>query len=280
MTSWFGTYQRTALVLVGLAVLIMTVLLFTNRGDLTSATLILVAFACFVTGLFLYTFRREERIDQKLAAFLTVPSTSTLSRILADLGVTGPAYFIPVTDDGTFPAPVMQFNPVAGTVPERPIEDQTFCTGDDGAGILTIPSGIPLLVMIEKDRALTLPSSEPELLDSIREVNEDLLEVADKATVTSAGHEIIVEMKNFRLIEGCRMIRAESPRNCITAPCPICSLTGIMVAKGLGKTSYMLQVLVDEEGGKMEVRIGLKEKLEREHITSIPDVHGETDLPM
>jgi hypothetical protein len=111
MTSRFGTYPRTAFVLLGLAVTIMVVLLVTNRGDLTSATLILVAFACFVTGLFVFAFRREERVDQKFAALLAVPYSSTLSRILADLGIAGTAHFIPVPDDGTFPASVMQFNP-------------------------------------------------------------------------------------------------------------------------------------------------------------------------
>jgi len=259
MTPRFSTYPRTALVLIGLAVIIMAVLMVTNRSDLTSATLVLVAFACFVAGLFIFSFRREERVDQKLAAALSVPYASTLSRILADLGVPGPAHFIPVPDDGTFPATVMQFNPVAGTVPERFSEDLAFVTGKDGPGVLTVPSGIPLLGMMEQNRALTLPSSGPELLEAIREVNQDLLEIAEKATVTRSGNEIVVELKNFRLIAGCRMTRDESPRNCITAPCPVCSLAGIMVAKGLGKTSVMEQVLVDEEAGRVEVHIGVKD---------------------
>jgi hypothetical protein len=118
---------------------------------------------------------------------------------------------------------------------------------------------MPLLSKMQEERALTLPSSEPELLESIREVHEDLLEVADKATVTRSGSESVVKLKNFRLIEGCLKIQEESPRNCITAPCPVCSLAGIMVAKGLGKTSYMQQVLVDDKEAGIEVHIGVKE---------------------
>jgi hypothetical protein len=257
--SRFSGLPGTALLLIGLAVVIMVILLLTNRGDLTSATLVLVAFACFVSGLFIFSFRREERVDQGLAALLDVPYTATLSRMLADLGVPGPAYFIPVPDDGTFPAPVMQFNPAGGTVPGQISEDLTFYTDEDSPGVLTVPSGIPLLAMMERERALTLPSSEPELLESIREVHEDLLEVADKATVTRSGSEIVVELKNFRLIDGCRMTREASLRNCITAPCPVCSLAGIMVAKGLGKTSFMQQVLVDDKEGRIEAHIGVKE---------------------
>jgi hypothetical protein len=259
VSSRFSRYPRTALVLVGLAVLIMAVLLATNRGDLTSATLVLVAFACFVAGLFIFAFRREERVDQRLAALLTVPYTGTLSRVLADLGVPGPAHFIPVPDDGTFPASVMQFNPVSGRLPAPLKDDLTFVTEGDSPGVLTVPSGTSLLAAIERDRALTLPSSEPELCEAIREVNQDLLEIARKAVVTRSGDEIVIELLNFRLIEGCKIVQDDSPRNCITAPCPVCSLACIMIAKGLGRTSALVQVLVDREAGTVEVHIGVKE---------------------
>jgi hypothetical protein len=38
----------------------------------------------------------------------------------------------------------MQFNPVAIIVPEQISEDFTFITSQDGSGVLTVPSGIPL----------------------------------------------------------------------------------------------------------------------------------------
>ncbi len=260
MKSPLGTYPRTAIVLVGLAVLILAALLLTDRGDLTSATLVLVAFACFVAGLFIYSFRREKRIDQQLAALMAVPYTNTLSRVLADLGVAGPAHFIPVPDDGTFPAPVMQCNPVSVSPPPNQItEDLTFQTGGDYPGVLTVPSGMPLFSMMEREHSLTLPSSEPELLEAIREVNQDLLELTPKATVTKGANEIVVELQNFRLIDGCKAAQDESPRNCVTAPCPVCSLAGIMVAKGLQKTCSIEQVLIDRETEMVEVHIGVKE---------------------
>ena len=87
MSARFSTVPRTALILIGIAVLVLAVLLLTDRGDLTSATLVLVAFACFITSLFLFSFRREQRIGQQPAALMAIPYTNTLSRILADLGV-------------------------------------------------------------------------------------------------------------------------------------------------------------------------------------------------
>jgi len=259
MTPWFDRYPWTAFILIGLAVVIMIVLLVTNRGDLTSAILILVAFTCFVLGLFIFAFQPEDRIDQKLAAIMTVPYTNTLSRILAELGVVGAAHFIVVPDDGTFPSPIMQFNPVSGNLPENIKRDLTFFTNEESPGVITVPSGMPVLEMMEKDRGLTLPSSEPELLKAIREVNQDLLELSPNAMVSRSRDEIIVKLQNFRLIDGCKIARDESPLNCITAPCPICSLAGIMIAKGLGTTSVMQQVLLDQETATVEVHIGVKE---------------------
>lgn len=264
MSARFGTVPRTALILVGLAVLILAVLLLTDRGDLTSATLVLVAFACFITGLFLFSFRREKRIGQQPAALMAVPYTNTLSRILADLGVTGTAHFLPVPGDGTFPAPVMQYNPVSGSgLPDRLTEDLTFPTEETAGGhpgVLTVPSGIPLLSMMERERSLTLPSTEPELLEAIREVHQDLLELTPKATVTKSGPEIVIELKDFRLIEGCKAAQDESPRNCVTAPCPVCSLAGVMLAKALQKPCSIEQVLVDRKTDTIEVRIRVKEE--------------------
>jgi hypothetical protein len=258
MTAKTDTYPRTAFLLIGLAVVIMVVVLVTDRGDLTSATLVLVAFASFVTGLFIFSFRREERISEGLAAQLAVPYTTTFSRILADLGVEGPAHFIPMPEDGGFPAGVMQFNPVGASLPERFSDDQTFYTGEDAQGMLTVPSGIPLLALMEQDHALTVPASEPELLEAIREVNQDYLEIARKVQVTHSGASVVVALQDFRLIANCARIRDNSPRDCITAPCPICSLAAIMLAQGLRQPSVMQQVLVDQKVGTLEVHIGVK----------------------
>jgi hypothetical protein len=233
MTKHVSTYPLTAIIMIGLSILIVLVLLVTDRGDLTSATLFLVAFACFVSGLFIFAFQREEVVNLTLAVPLVIPYTSTLSRIFADLGVIGHAHFIPIPEEDTFPAPVMQFNPVGGTIPERITEDRTFYIDENNPGVLTVPSGVPLFLTLTRDRAFIIPSDESQLIEAIREMNEDLLEVTEKLTLTRSGDKIVIELKNFLLLEGCKIIQDESPRNCVTAPCPICSFIGIMLAKGL-----------------------------------------------
>jgi hypothetical protein len=249
----FSAYPRTALILIGLALFILTVLLVTNRGDVTSATLILIAFVSFLAGLFIFSFSSEEQIGKDVTAAMAVPYTVNLSRVLADLGVSGPAHFIPMPDDGTFPASVMQFNPVPTTVPEQISEDLTFLTSQDESGVLTVPSGIPLLNIMEQNHSVTIPTTEPALYEAIREVNQDLLEVADEVTVTRSKSGIMMALKNYQLISGCIAARRESPRTCLVAPCPVCSLAGVMVALGLGKRCAIGQVLVNEKDGNIEV---------------------------
>ncbi|HIH27342.1 MAG TPA: hypothetical protein HA256_05070, partial [Methanoregulaceae archaeon] len=46
-------YSGPALVLLALAVVLLATVLLTSRDDLVSSTLVLIAFACFVSGLFL-----------------------------------------------------------------------------------------------------------------------------------------------------------------------------------------------------------------------------------
>ncbi len=259
MTSWFSNYSWTTLILFGLAIIIMAVLLVTNRGDLTSATLLLIAFASFIIGLLIFLLEHDKGADQKLAASMVFPYTSTVSRILADLGVQGHAHFITVPENLKFPARVMQFNPVISVVPERVGENQTFYMGKDSPGLLTVPSGNSLLEMMEDDNSIILPSSDPKFLEAIKEVNLDLLEIVDNVFVTRFGNEIVVDLKNFKLIEGCIKIRDESPQNCLTAPCPICSLVGIIIARGLGKTCMIQGVVVDMKRRNVEIHIEVKE---------------------
>jgi hypothetical protein len=255
----FDTYTTAALILIGLSVVIMGVLFATNRGDFTSATLILIAFSSFLIGLFIFSFHRDDRVDHNVAAALAVPYTTALSRILADVGVSSPAHFIPVPDDGTFPAPVMQFNPVGVKVPENFKKDLTFLTEVEGPGVLTVPSGIPLFNFIKRDQKFTIPLTESDLYNAIHEVLGDLLEIAGDVVVTRSGDAIMMTLKDYKLLLGCFTARNESPLTCLVAPCPVCSLAGIIMALGSKKISYMQQTVIDERSGTLEVYFGLKE---------------------
>jgi hypothetical protein len=233
--------ERSSLILFGLAVLILAAVAFISSSELVAATLVLIAFACFVSGLFSFTFQKKEQVDARTAALLSVPSMTTPSRLLADLGVSGAARFIPV--DETFPSPVMQYNPVSEYRPVRITEDKSFLT----EGVLSVPSGWPLFSHLTKEKSLTVPGSEPDLFSAVKEAAEDLLELADKVDVTRDGDEITISMKNYLLLSGCRLVREESPRICVLSPCPVCSLFAMMLAQGFGNPVTLEQVSVEED---------------------------------
>jgi hypothetical protein len=178
---------------------------------------------------------------------------ATTSRLLTDLGVSGPARFIPVIDDGTFPSPVMQFNPVSEFRPVRLTEDPSFYTGPGGGGVLTVPSGAPLLSLLTHKKSLTIPETEPDLFAAMKEAGEDLLELSDNVTVTREGDEIVIGMSTYLLISGCLRVQEESPRICALAPCPVCSLMAMMLAQGFGNPVTLEQVSVEK--GKLTIRI-------------------------
>jgi hypothetical protein len=252
-------YSSAAYLLVIFGILLLLIAgLLTDRADITTATLILAGVACFFSGIFLFAFqKRETGISPGLASMLAVPGTMNQARLFADLGVAGKAHFIPVGDH--FPADVMQFNPVADEAPETVAVDFSYCTGNPGTGILTVPSGSPLLMMIERDHALTLPATESDLIEAIREVFEEILEVATPVKTSRSGDTISVELKNFMLISGCRAVREQSPEVCLMAPCPTCNLIGVMLAKGLGKKSTIQQITVDDKRKAVVVTVSVRE---------------------
>lgn len=233
--------EKSSLLLFGLAVLVLAAATVIESSDLLAATLVLIAFACFVSGLFTFTFRKPEQVDARTAALLSVPSMTLPSRLLADLGVSGAARFVPV--DETFPSPVMQYNPVSGYRPVRFTEDASFLAD----GVLSVPSGWPLFSHLTQEKSLSVPGSEPDLFAAVKEAGEDLLELADTVEVTRAGDEITISMTRYLLLSGCRLAREESPRICVLSPCPVCSLFAMMLAQGFGNPVTLEQVSVEDD---------------------------------
>jgi hypothetical protein len=242
---------KSAPILLVLGITILIIAAWSGRGDFITATLVLMGFACFIAGIFLLTLKKEAGIDPKIAALTAIPYTLNMSRIFADLGINGNAHFIHVGPESGFPASIMQFNPVADTIPENIPEDAVFYTGKEGGpGILTIPSGWPLLEMLERDHSLHIPRDDEEgLFEVIREVGEEL-KIADTITSSRSGDDITIEIQNFQQIQVCMRLGAVSSKCCTMAPCPVCSLIGIMLAKGLGKNTKIQQIRVD---GKVNI---------------------------
>lgn len=227
-----NSYFRAALVLFLTAAVLVVTAVTTDHRDLMSAALVISALICLLTGIFLATLSTSEPMDIRLVSLLPVQGCITLSRLCADLGLQGNACIIPAGKDGR--ATTMQFLPVS-VYDGSPLPQDSFVTGPDNAGLLTIPLGYPLLDEIKAREHLVIPTEISAFHDFIREVSEEILEIADHATVTTQEDTLTIRLERYLLVNGCRLISAESPRCCTTNPCPVCSLFACLVAEGTGR---------------------------------------------
>ena len=224
-------YYRAAAVLIGAAVILIALAIITNQRDITSAAVVLSALVCLVTGIFFATLSSSEPLDTRYVSLLPVQGSINLARVCADLGISGSAAMIPAGRDGR--ARTVQFNPVSD-YDGGAVSGDSFVAGPAAAGLVTVPSSEPLFLELRKHHQLVIPSDPDALLDLIREVSVDLLEVADRVSNERGERTITVTMEGYRLIGGCMTLSTESPRCCTMHPCPVCSLLACLLAEGLG----------------------------------------------
>jgi hypothetical protein len=225
-------YYKASLVLVAAAVILVAVAILTDRRDLTSAAMVISSMVCLITGIFLATFSSSEPLDTRFVSLLSVQGCINLCRLCADLGISGNACFLPAGREGR--TQTMQFIPVAG-YDGSAVHGDSFVATPNAAGLVTVPSGEPLYREIREQEKLVIPKEMPDIAALLSEVGEEVLEIADKVTTDANGDVVTVTMEVYRLIGGCLAVSAESPKCCITNPCPVCSLFACLLAEGTGR---------------------------------------------
>lgn len=214
------------------AVLLISLALLTNRGDLTTASLILAGVVCIITGILLLILSRGEPMDPRIAGLLPVQGCINLCRACADLGLKGNACLIP--GRGESQGHTMQFIPVT-TFSSLPPEGDTFVSKENVHGVLVVPSGAPLLAWIRDTTRLVLPGSVEEWVVLAREIGEEVLGIADGVEGGWSGDCITLTLKGYRFLDGCDAMRRESPKCCTMNPCPVASMAGCLLAEGIGR---------------------------------------------
>lgn len=223
-----------SLALFGLTIVLFVAAMQINAAEIVSGMLILLAVASSFLGIIIVAFRQGNVVDAEMAANLPVSNTINLCMISNDLGVTGNAHFFPVFKDNS--VHIMQFNSVSPYVSDKKINNFPFHAFGEKKGIVMIPSGYHLLRMLEDTYDLHLPTNESDLFETIKVIGEDIFEIADSITAIGSGEHIKVELKNYRFFTGCIAAQEESPECCTIAPCPVCSLIPMMLARGAQNT--------------------------------------------
>jgi hypothetical protein len=210
-------------------------------GSLSAAALLIGGAGCLIGGIFSFALAKSKPLDDAAAGLLFAQPTVSICQCAADLGVRGDACFVP-GERG-----VWQFVPVsAGAQPGKPPKD-TFAIGDEQRGIWLTPASAPLMRALTRDHSLVIPGEEEEIFGVIREVSMDVLEIADRASADRSGEGVCVTLAGFRLMEGCRRVRAASPKCCTMNPCPVCSLIACMLAAGLGRPVAIDRISVEND---------------------------------
>ncbi|MDK2974034.1 MAG: hypothetical protein PWP08_405 [Methanofollis sp.] len=218
-----------AFLLLGAAAAALVTAALTGRGDLTSATLVLAGFGSFIAGVFLLALYKGEPVDPTVAALLPVQGTVGIATLIADLGVQGDAVFMPPGEDGV---PV-QVVPVGADLPSSLPAGSSYVTAVDGDAVVMTPLAAPLLDYLRRSCSLEVPSDRDQLCEAIAEIFGGVLEVAGPATARFEGDNLVVDLRNFTLIDGCLAVRKASPKCCTMVGCPICSLAACVAAEGL-----------------------------------------------
>jgi len=237
---------RGAFLLILAAAILLAVAALTGRGDIATATVILAGTGCFIAGVFLLALHKGEPLDPDIAALLPVQGTITVATLCADLGVQGDGWFVP--EGGG----VIEIVPVATALPETTGDDYSFITGN-ACAVRIVPACAPLLERLREKHALEIPAEDDALLACIVEVCDDLLEVAEKTEAKREGANIVVALHGYRLMDGCRAVRAASPKCCTMVGCPVCSLIAAIAAIGTDTPTKIEHVSVDEKKGVLRV---------------------------
>ena len=239
MTDYDRTFLGGAALLGGAAVL-LAVAALTGRGDMTSATLVLVGFGAFVGGVVLLTQYRGEPVAPWVAGLAGAGGVVDLARVAADLGLQGNAHMVP-RDGG-----VVQVVPVGTALPALPDDDYSFVDEAHGGGLLLIPTGRPLYDRLVEKNGLVVPDTVEGVCTAIREAAGAALAVADRVEAVPEGDGLVVTLEGYKLYDGCRVVREASPKVCTMIACPVCSLFAVMAAAGLGRTCVIEHVGADD----------------------------------
>ncbi|MDD1657685.1 MAG: hypothetical protein LUQ41_04400, partial [Methanomicrobiales archaeon] len=225
----YNDYILAATILIAAAAVLLLVTLFTARGDLTTAMLILSGISCFITAIFILTLYKGEPFDAQFTNLLPVAAQRDLCRICADLGAQGNGVTLPTKPELTGHQ-VMHFVPVSLFRHPEIRDDFSFVLDATSPGVLLIPGGYPLFALLQEKFSLQISPGEADLLTAVQVVCREVLEVADRVEAVRTGNVIAVTLHHYLLFPGCAAVRKESPKCCTVFPCPVCSLVLCILA--------------------------------------------------
>ncbi len=222
-------YSIAGILLLTAAGILVALALIFEFEEFVTAALVTSGTACALTGIFLLTFIRNERIDPRQVGILTAQWCKNISRIESDLGITGNAYFLPRRITGE--SGVMQFNPTL-TYSGSLVSSKDSFTKTGTGGLIITPCCDPWIQDLKKRNAMVIPNTEEDLIVLINETISEVFEFASRVSGSWRDTTIALTFHDYQFIDGCEAITRESEELCTMNPCPVCSLCGALIAEG------------------------------------------------
>lgn len=229
---YLNKYSIAAVLFLAAAAALIAIALNIYFSEFIVAAFVISAMALAMTGIFILTFSGGEPVDPRLVGLLPAQGCINLCRIASDLDIQGSAYFLPRSATGE--TRVMQFNPLS-TYSGGEVPAQTSFPKKGPAGLVTIPSGNPLIQELRKRNALVIPDNEEHLVQLIREATGGIFEFAPRVSASWNKGRVTIIFHHYRFIAGCEFMAQESPGCCTRNPCPACSLCGVLITEGMDK---------------------------------------------
>lgn len=248
--SYINRDFLSSYILITVAALLLLVVAITDRRDITSASVVISAMILFLCGIFLFTFSKQDSIDDHISSLIPVQNHINFCTIISELGIMGNSWILPPHKTGK--ECIMQFIPVS-TYSGGTLQGDIFVSGEEGTGVLVQPTGQTLISDLRKNARLVIPDSEEEVLHLIKETGEELLEIAETVNVQKTGEGFSIILDNYLLVDGCRRITTESPACCTLNPCAICSLFGTILTEGLNQAVMVERCRPDKKKNRVEI---------------------------
>jgi len=187
--------------------------------EMITSILLLCGFACFMIGVIVLTFHRWDLVLPDVAGMLAPGGQIALEKIAQSLGASGGAWIIPGE-------PPVQFIPVQNLV------HSGYIHWNGTTGLAFPPLSQPIWALLQTKYKLVRANSPETAIASFIESVRYALELADRVEGRMENDLCIIEIRRYKLYEGCALVRKTSPDCCMMAPCGVCGLAGLILADG------------------------------------------------
>lgn len=196
----------------------------------TTSLLLLAGIAVASLAVLLYFLSPSAFLRAEVADAEALSGTLNTGRILSGLLIESRGIYLPAALAG---ATKVFVSLAEGSTDVPKAAGNVFVAPREGAkGIMLDPPGYGLLAHA---REIGASFTNDGLENEIKDMLENSMELAKRATIQRSGDEITVSMSGLANAGLCARVRKAEPRICTQIGCPVCSFVACAITEGTGR---------------------------------------------